>query len=146
MSKIELNLNSISSMKKVEYDKLFQKTITWKKAKGVIILLDFKLAGKKTTVAIPYKKPAEMMKAFKELKKDKIHPLKKVAAGFFSLSKTEDGTVQGEIDLKKGGMSPAKIMEKAEMPFMSIGIVLTVVGVFSIDDVFSLDSRFVLLV
>ena len=129
MSKLELTLNSIGSLKKVEYDKLFQKTITWKKAKSVIVLSDYKLAGKKTTVAIPYKKPAEMIKAFKELKKDKTHPLKKVAAGLFSLSKAEDGTLEAVIELKKGGMNIEKLEEKAGPAFMGIGIILKASGV-----------------
>lgn len=128
MSKIELNLSTIGSMKKVEYEKLFQKTMTWKKAKSVIILADYKLAGKKSTVAIPYKKPVDMVKAFKELKKDKTHPLKKVAAGTFNLIKAADGSTQAEIELKKGGMSIEKLMEKVGPEFMSIGILLQVSG------------------
>jgi hypothetical protein len=70
-----------------------------------------------------------MIKAFKELKKDKTHPLKKVAAGLFSLTKAEDGTLEAVIELKKGGMNIEKLEEKAGPAFMGIGIILKASGV-----------------
>ncbi len=129
MANAELNLDSIGSMKKVEYQKLFQKTMTWKKAKAVIVLADFKLTGKKTTVAIPFKKPADMVKAFKELKKNKMHPLKKVAAGGFGLAAGgEDGNLAANIEIQKGGMSIEKLLEKAGPEFLGIGIAIQASG------------------
>jgi hypothetical protein len=56
----ELSLDCLSEMKKADYFKAFKNKSAWKKAKVVIFLVDFKLEGKKATIAIPFKKEAEM--------------------------------------------------------------------------------------
>jgi hypothetical protein len=69
----ELQLDSLKEIKKADYVKAFKNKAVWKKAKAVIFLVDYKLEGKKTTIAIPFKKEAEMKSEMKRLKKEKLH-------------------------------------------------------------------------
>jgi hypothetical protein len=48
-------------------------------------MVDYKLDGKKTTVAIPFKKEAEMKAEMKRLKKEKLHPMKKSGGGLVTV-------------------------------------------------------------
>ena len=57
----ELHLDSLKEIKKADYVKAFKNKAIWKKAKAVIIFVDYKLEGKKAVVAIPFKKETEMI-------------------------------------------------------------------------------------
>ncbi len=52
-------------------------------------MVDYKLDGKKVTVAIPFKKVTEMKKVLKRIKKEKLHIYKKTGGGTFELTKDE---------------------------------------------------------
>lgn len=124
----ELTLEALSEMKKNDYKKLFKKLITWKKAKAVILLDDFKLDGKKSPIAIPFKKPAEMQKEYKRIRAEKFHKPNKMGSALFSAEKATDGSLIARITLKKSSLSPQQIMEKIAPAFGSIGFKLEVVG------------------
>ncbi|WCL82536.1 hypothetical protein PPO43_05415 [Saprospira sp. CCB-QB6] len=123
MSENTLSLELLPSLKKAEYEKLFKKLVLWKKAKAVIFLQDYRLAGKKNMVAIPYKKAPEMILAFKGLKKDSFHPIKKTAAASFSLEPTADGLL-AKVEIKKGGLGAELIQSKMAEAFAKMNIIL----------------------
>jgi|GEM_PF-4000219 len=123
MSENTLSLELLPSLKKAEYEKLFKKLVLWKKAKAVIFLQDYRLAGKKNMVAIPYKKAPEMIQAFKGLKKDNFHPIKKTAAASFSLEPTTDGLL-AKVEIKKGGLGAELIQNKMAEAFAKMNIIL----------------------
>ncbi len=102
---IELNLDSLKDMKKADFVKAFKNKPAWKKANAVIILVDYKLDGKKATVAIPFKKIAEMKMEMKRLKKEKLHLLKKSGGASFEIEKNPDGPI-ANIELLNGGLAP----------------------------------------
>jgi hypothetical protein len=81
----ELSIDSLKEMKKADFVKAFKNKAAWKKAKAVIVMVDYKLDGKKTTVAIPFKKEAEMKAEMKRMKQEKIHPLKKSGGGLVTV-------------------------------------------------------------
>ena len=81
----ELSIDSLKEMKKADFVKAFKNKAAWKKAKAVIVMVDYKLDGKKTTVAIPFKKEAEMKAEMKRLKKEKLHPMKKSGGGLVTV-------------------------------------------------------------
>jgi len=62
-----LSLDALAEMKKADYIKAFKNKAVWKKATATIILTDYKLAGKKMTLAIPFKKVADMKREMKRL-------------------------------------------------------------------------------
>ncbi|WBM75736.1 hypothetical protein [Saprospira grandis] len=123
MAENTLSLELLPSLKKAEYEKLFKKMPLWKKASAVIFLQDYRLAGKKTTLAVPYRKLPEMVEAFKNLKKEGFHPIKKTAAASFSLAPSADGFL-AKVDIKKGGMSSELIQNKMAEAFGKLGITL----------------------
>ena len=86
-------------------------------------MTDFKLAGKKLTVALPFKKPNEAKEAFKKIKKEKIHALKKVGIGSFELSKSESGPL-ADIEFNFGGLSPELAQTKASKLFDKIKLAI----------------------
>jgi len=123
MAENTLSLELLPSLKKAEYEKLFKKMPLWKKASAVIFLQDYRLAGKKTTLAVPYRKLPEMVEAFKNLKKEGFHPIKKTAAASFSLAPSADGFL-AKVDIKKGGMSSELIQNKMAEAFAKLNITL----------------------
>lgn len=123
MAENTLSLELLPSLKKADYEKLFKKMPLWKKASAVIFLQDYRLAGKKTTLAVPYRKLPEMVEAFKNLKKEGFHPIKKTAAASFSLAPSADGFL-AKVDIKKGGMSSELIQNKMAEAFAKLGITL----------------------
>lgn len=100
----ELTLDGLKEMKKAEFVKAFKNKAAWKKANAVILLVDYKLDGKKATVAIPYRKEAEMKIEMKRLKKEKLHLMKKSGGATFSIERSAEG-VSAKIELVNGGLS-----------------------------------------
>jgi hypothetical protein len=129
MAAKELTLEALPQMKKNDYKKLFKKIITWKKAKAVIILDDYKLDGKKSSILIPFKKAAEMQKEFKQARQEAVlvKP-NKMASALFELNKAADGTPLAILTLKKCSINPQKIMDKIAPAFESIGVKLEIKG------------------
>jgi len=84
----ELSLDTLKEMKKADFIKAFKNKVAWKKATAVILLTDYKLDGKKTSIAIPFKKLADMKAEMKRLKKEKLHFMKKSGGGTFSIEKS----------------------------------------------------------
>lgn len=95
----ELTLAGIQQMKKAEILKEFKANKNvWRnasKCKAVIFLLAFDKNSdkKKITIALPFKKESDMRNEFKELKKSKLLPMAKVAAGVFTIKSPEAAAV-----------------------------------------------------
>jgi hypothetical protein len=100
-------------MKKAEFVKAFKSKPQWKKAKAVIIFTDYRLEGKKTTVAVPFKKVAEMKLEVKRIKKEKLHPMKKSVGGIFSLENEGEEGIKAKIEITHGGVKPEILQIKA---------------------------------
>lgn len=99
-----LSLDGLKEMKKAEYIKAFKNKAAWKKADAVILLVDYRLDGKKVTIAVPYKKVADMKSEMKRLKKEKLHLMKKSGGATFCLEKGPNGPV-AKIELLSGGLT-----------------------------------------
>jgi hypothetical protein len=122
----ELSLDSIREMKKAEFIKAFKNKAAWKKAKAVIILVDYKLEGKKAVIAIPFKKVNEMKLEMKRLKKEKLHILKKSGGGTIEMEVGADGEREAKIELGIGGLKPELLLLKASPLFERIKLKIQV--------------------
>jgi hypothetical protein len=123
----ELSLDSLKDMKKAEFIMAFKDKAAWRKAKAVIVLTDYKLEGKKITVAIPFKKENEMKAEMKRLKKEKLHLLKKSGGGLISMENDGSEGLKAKIELTIGGLKPDMLQLKAEELFERIKAKLEVV-------------------
>jgi len=122
----ELNVNGLKQMKRAEYIKHFKNRSVWKKTRAVIVFVDYKLEGKKTTVAIPFRKEAEMKLEMKRVKSEKLHPMKKSAGGkIFFENDLEEGRI-AKLEITRGGVKPELLQLKAEDLFMRIQTTLKV--------------------
>ena len=117
-----LSLDALAEMKKAEFLKAFKNKAVWKKAKAAIILVDYKLDGKKTTVAVPFKKVADMKQEVKRLKAEKLHLLKKTAGCLLTLKKGEDGLPLFEANIRLGGIAPELLEAKVSELFSKIKV------------------------
>ena len=106
----ELTLDSVKDMKKAEFIKAFKNKAIWKKAKAVIVMVDYKLDGKKSVLAIPFKK-------------EKLHLLKKTGGGVINFEKTADG-MTAKIEIKIGGLAPEILLTKGQELFGKIKVTL----------------------
>ena len=122
----ELSIDSLKEMKKADYVKAFKNKAVWKKAKAVIFLVDYKLEGKKTTIAIPFKKEAEMKLEMKRLKKEKLHPMKKSGGGLISFENEGEDGMKAKVELLLGGLKPELLQTKGEPLFDKIKATLEV--------------------
>ena len=78
MADKEFDFNELKELKIAQYKKTHIKPAIFKKCKGAIIFVDYKMAGKKTPcVIVPFKKENIAAKTFKSVKKNKEHILKK---------------------------------------------------------------------
>jgi hypothetical protein len=126
--KKEVDVATVLDMKRPDYKKLFKKMALWKKTRGIIVLVDYKLDGKKTSLAVPFKKKPIMLKELKKIKSDKLHLLKKTGMCHFELSKKPKGGWLAKIELIKGGLSADLLQAKMRPLFGSIDIDIEVVG------------------
>jgi hypothetical protein len=122
----ELTLESIKDMSKADYIKAFKNKSLWKKANAVIFLVDYKLDGKKTCIAIPFRKEAEMKMKIKEIKKDKIHIMKKTGGGVITVENDGPEGLKAKVELKLGGLAPEFLQIKGEELFDKIKATLEV--------------------
>jgi len=122
----ELLIDDLKDMKKAEFIKAFKNKAVWKKAKAVIVFVAFKLDGKKTTVAVPYKKETEMKADMKRVKKEKIHLFKKSGGGRISFDLGDEGLI-ANIELTVGGLKPELLQSEGEELFEKINSILKVV-------------------
>ena len=122
----ELTLESIKDMNKAEYIKAFKNKSLWKKANAVIFLVDYKLDGKKTCIAIPFRKEAEMKMKIKEIKKDKFHLMKKTGGGIITVENDGPEGLKAKVELKLGGLAPEFLQLKGEELFDRIKATLEV--------------------
>ena len=120
----ELSLDGIKDMKKADFIKAFKNKAAWKKAKAVILLVDYKLEGKKAVIAIPFKKENEMKLEMKRLKKEKLHLLKKSGGGTIVIEKNADGEREAKIEINIGGLKPELLLLKASPLFEKIKVKL----------------------
>jgi hypothetical protein len=115
MATTDFDFKELEELKMAQYKKEYCKPAIVKKAKAALIMLDFKLKGKKTPcVLVSFKKPAEAAKAFKKLKADKAHVLKKTGLCKVSVVKGEDGKPEITVDIRKGGLNPGALMSKGK--------------------------------
>jgi hypothetical protein len=119
----ELQLESLKEIKKADYVKAFKNKAVWKKAKAVIILVDYKLDGKKSVIAIPFRKETEMKAEMKRLKKEKIHILKKSGGGTIEFTKTAEG-MSAKVEIQVGGLSTEMLLMKGQPLFDKIKVKL----------------------
>lgn len=112
--------------KPLEFAKQFKKMIHWRKAKGIIILADYKMGTKKMTIAIPYKKSNDAKKIFKDsIKGDSfpgLPPKRKIFVGQMKIEKQADGTEKVIVKQIEGGATAELINEKAGGLFQNIKI------------------------
>jgi len=115
MAKKDFDFEGFKAKKKNQYLKDHCKAKDVKKSKGGIVMLDYKLAGKKTScVFIPFKKLNEAQQAFKKIKKDKEHKIKKTAFVGVTVKKGADGQNEVTLEVKKGGISPDLLKSKGK--------------------------------
>lgn len=122
----ELSLDSLKTMKKADFIKAFKNKAIWKKAKSVIVLVDYKLDGKKTTVAIPFKKETEMKQEMKRLKKEKLHVLKKTGAGHINFENDGSEGLKAKVELVLGGLKAELLQMKGTELFGRLQAILEV--------------------
>jgi hypothetical protein len=123
---IELNLENLEGMGKADYIKAFKNKAVWKKAKAVIFMVDYKLDGKKTVIALPFKKESEMKVKMKEIKKNKTHFLKKTGAGTINVENDGPEGLKAKVELIYGGLNPILLQDKALELFGRINATLEV--------------------
>ena len=130
MADKDFDFKALGEKKLVEYKKEYCKPMIVKKAKAGLIMIDYRLKGKKTPcVLVSFKKPAEAQKAFKQLKKDKEHILKKTGLCKISVATGADGKDEITIDIMKGGLSPEVLKTKgADLFGNHLGMTLKVLG------------------
>ena len=119
----ELTLDALEGMKKADFMKAFKNKAAWKKAKAVIVMVDYLLDGKKATIAIPYKREADMKKDIKRIKAEKTHNFKKTGGGSFAMV-TENGTSSAKIDFTEGSLKAALFEKKGSVLFGTIKLAL----------------------
>ncbi len=129
MPEQNFDFNELKELKLAQYKKQHLKPAVFKKCKGAIIFVDYKLAGKKTPcVIVPFKKGPIAAKTFKDVKKNKEHLLKKTGLASLVFGVDETGKPQVTIDLKKGGLSAPVLEAKAAKLFGEIKMAFKVVG------------------
>jgi hypothetical protein len=122
----ELTLESLEGMGKADYVKAFKNKAVWKKAKAAIFLVDYKLDGKKTVIALPFKKESEMKAKMKEIKKTKKHVLKKTGGGLITVENDGPEGLKAKVELLLGGLNPFILQDKALELFARINATLEV--------------------
>lgn len=129
MADQNFDFNELKGLKLAQYKKTHLKPAVFKKCKGAIIFVDYKLAGKKTPcVIVPFKKGAIAAKTFKDVKKNKEHLLKKTGLAALEFGMDAEGKAQVKIELKKGGLSAEMLKTKAAKLFGEIKMAFEVVG------------------
>ena len=129
MADQDFKFSELKDLKLVQYRKQHLKPAVFKKCKAAIILVDYKLAGKKTPcVIVPFKKGPIAAKMFKEAKKNKEHLMKKTGLASLAFGVDARGQISVTIDLKKGGLSPAVLEEKAAKIFGEIKMSYQIIG------------------
>lgn len=128
----ELTFAGLKSMNKTEYQKLFAKPTTWRKAKAVLFLAKYKFSnGKIPLVALPFKKYTLAAECFKnEVKKDKDVPYKPklTMLGSFGLTKDENGVLTAEITPMQGGLNNDYLESYGKLLFSKLKMNLNVAG------------------
>lgn len=129
MAEQNFDFNELKELKIAQYKKTHLKPALFKKCKGAIIFVDYKLAGKKTPcVIVPFKKGAIAAKTFKDVKKNKEHLLKKTGLAALEFVTDTEGKTQVKIELKKGGLSAEILKTKAVKLFGEIKMSFEVIG------------------
>lgn len=85
-----LSYEAIKEMKFADYKKAFKEKSQWRKAKALIILMDYKLGSRKSPIVLPLRRPNQLKPLLKQIKADK-HPTQKMAAGLLGMKKGENG-------------------------------------------------------
>lgn len=118
MSVSEFDFEALKNSKFADYKKQYCKATIINKAKAGIILVDYRLSGKKfPCILISFKKPKEALDAFKQLKQKKEHLLKKTGLCQIDICTNEEGKSSITMQLKKGGLDIETLKEKGQNLF-----------------------------
>ena len=130
MAQSNFDFSEFKAKKMNAYIKEYCKPAIVRKAKAGILMVDYKMAGKKIPcIFIPIKKKPEAMNLFKQIKKDKEHLIKKTGLAEVSVSAGEDGKEQITINIRKGGLNPDLLKVKGVKLFKSgVKMKLNVIG------------------
>lgn len=120
----ELNLDTLSTMALPEFLKAFKNRTPWKKANFVLLLHDYPLQDKKTTVALPFKKAKDVKEAYKKIKKEGKIPNPKRGYFSFELAKDENNKAIAKLKAIEGGLAVAKVEKKANKLFQKLKLAL----------------------
>lgn len=107
-----LSYEAIKEMKFADYKKAFKEKSQWRKAKALIILVDYKLGSKKTPIVLPLRRTNELKPLLKQIKADK-HPAQKMAAGLLGMRKGEKGP-EMTFQMTHGGCALQKVEGKVK--------------------------------
>ncbi len=85
-----LSYEALKEMNFASYKKAFKEKSQWKKAKALVVLVDYKLGSRKVSIVLPLRRSNQLKPLLKQIKQDK-HPNQKLAAGALQLGKGENG-------------------------------------------------------
>ncbi|MGH1335266.1 MAG: hypothetical protein ACRBFS_03995 [Aureispira sp.] len=85
-----LSYEALKEMKFADYKKAFKEKSQWKKAKALVVLIDYKLGSRKMPIIIPLRRANQIKPLLKQIKKDK-HPNQKMAAGSLGMRRGAKG-------------------------------------------------------
>lgn len=86
-----LSYEAIKEMKFADYKKAFKEKSQWRKAKALIILVDYKLGSRKAPIVLPLRRSNQLKPLLQQIKADK-HPTQKMAAGLLDIRKGDKGS------------------------------------------------------
>jgi len=116
----DFDFDQFKQLNMVAYLKEYCKPAILRKCKGGILLVDYKLSGKKIPlIFIPTKKYQEADRLFKQIKANKEHLLKKTVLVEMAIGKDVNGEAEIAFTLKKGGLGAEDIKTKGALLFGS---------------------------
>lgn len=117
-----LTLESLPALDKATYKKTIakdKKRIS--KAKGVLVMDDYKFSNGKEIAVVFTKKAKEAKEKFKTAK-EKGHPTAKMARGTCELVKEADGSLSLKMNFLEGGLAPAAVQTASAGIFQALGV------------------------
>jgi hypothetical protein len=129
MAKEEFDLAGIQELKINAYKKEYCKPAIVGKAKFAMLFHRLDLIGaKKSFIAVFFNKAAEAQVAFKTVKKEKLHLMKRTALASVTIGKGDDGKQEVTLEVVKGALAPDTIMSEGQELFTSLKMTLKVTG------------------
>jgi DNA repair exonuclease SbcCD ATPase subunit len=110
-----LSYEALKEMNFADYKKAFKEKSQWKKAKALVVLMDYKLGSRKMPIVLPLRRANQLKPLLKQIKKDK-HPNPKLAGGLLQMDKGETG-LELTFKMTQGGY-PLEILESKVAPII----------------------------